>query len=234
MEICDIIVVAAGSGKRMCAGVNKMFIEIDNIPVLYRTLVQLDLTPCVVVIKESDKDAFGQMLSEYGPLTKIQAILPGGKERSDSVRVGLKYVLDDQQSNVVMVHDGARPFVSSGLIVRLVQASCVSGAAIPVVRISETVRQKTEPGTKVVDRSTLYITQTPQAFRHELIKPGFFDNGQLELQLTDEGAYLENIGIPVEMIEGEKHNIKLTTPEDLAWAKWILSRDQPLNQLNSS
>ena len=229
----DIVVAAAGSGKRADLGLNKMYAKIDGIPLLYRTLHRLDgirsVGRIVVVVRREEERQFGRMMRRYGALGKIAAVVHGGLRRADSVRNGLRYLLDCVPSNLVLVHDGARPFVSSRLIDRLADAAKRVGAAIPVIEVDDTVRRRDGERTEVVDRSLLLLTQTPQAFRKEMIETCFLSERQLSLQLTDDAAYLEREGFRVETVEGEKSNIKITRGEDIAWAECLLARHPELN-----
>ena len=222
----DIIVVAAGSGKRMNIGFNKMYLEIDGVPLLYRTLYRLEnaraINRIIVTIREGEMRQYEQMMNRHGMLDKITAIVYGGRTRSDSVRSGLHYLRGHRPSDIILIHDGARPFITTDLISRLIDAATKLGAAIPVIAVSDTVRQKNQERTKVIDRSSLYFTQTPQAFRREMIEPCFFSEAQSALHLTDDAAYIEEKGYHVEMVEGEKSNIKITNREDIAWAEYLL------------
>ena len=224
----DIIVVAAGSGKRVAAGINKMFVEIRGVPLLYRTLHSLNearaTNRIVVVLKQGERLQYEHMLKHWGALDKIECVAYGGETRADSARAGLHCLRNSPQSDIVMIHDGARPFSTSNLIDRLTDSAKRFGAAIPVVGVGDTVRQMGKDRARVIDRSRISLTQTPQAFRYDMIAPCFFSEEQLESHLTDDAAYIEKKGYHMEMVQGEKYNIKITTREDIAWAEFLLTR----------
>ncbi|MGK0291147.1 MAG: 2-C-methyl-D-erythritol 4-phosphate cytidylyltransferase, partial [bacterium] len=167
----DVIVPAAGKGSRMQAAKNKMFLEIYGVPILYRTLKQLEKSPLIqrilIVLKKGEKNDFQALLDQFGAIPKIMGIVYGGKERVDSVKNGLAFLEKNNASDIVMVHDGARPFFSPQLIENLVKGVNEIGAAVPVLPLEDTIRQKTGTSTSatVIDRNLLMRTQTPQAFR---------------------------------------------------------------------
>ncbi len=229
----DVVVLAAGRGYRMKSDLNKIFLNIRRIPILYRTLYRLNgclsVNRIIVVLQEDEKVAFHEMLDRFGPISKVVKVVEGGKERADSVRNGLRYIDDNPDSDVVMTHDGARPFFSEGLIRRLAERAVESGISIPVLRLNETIRQKSSTGsTEVIDRDSLYITQTPQAFLSRHIYECFLAEGQKSIGLTDEASYFEKLGFETDMVDGEKWNIKITTKEDLAWGECLIDRHPEL------
>jgi|APSaa5957512622_1039677.scaffolds.fasta_scaffold66616_1 2-C-methyl-D-erythritol 4-phosphate cytidylyltransferase len=224
----DVVVLAAGKGERMNSSVNKMFHEIDRIPVLYRTLARLNeisnVNRIVVIIQEQDQHRFEEMTARFGAIDKIEAAIQGGQKRSDSVRNGLQYILQNPASDIVMTHDGARPFFSSELVQCLettVKPRCI---AIPALSIFETIRQKKKDQlAKLVDRDTYFTIQTPQAFEAASIDECFLSSKQALLDLSDEAAYFEEKGYSIELVKGEKWNIKITNQEDIIWGELLLS-----------
>lgn len=229
----DTIILAAGKGKRMQQPGNKMFLELKGVPVIYRTLCRLNRTPrirrLVVVIRKEEKQQFSAMIQTFGGLEKISAFVEGGAERYESVRKGLAYLAQHSDSEIVMTHDGARPFVTEKLIQNLSDSLEQQQIAIPVQKVSETVRQlETGNRTRIIDRDQLYLTQTPQMFFAEDIEPCFLSKEQAGKGLTDEAGYFEELGRSVELIEGDKRNIKITTPEDLVWAEYLLEKHTDL------
>lgn len=230
----DIVILGAGKGKRMMSEVNKMFLPIRNVPLLYRTLYRFEISEyinrIVVVLRDEEQEEFNGILNKYGRMTKIVGIVNGGKERADSVRNGLRYLMDHFDTNIIMTHDGARPFVSEKLLKRLISGTNESGICIPVLKVAETVRLKGENNkTKVVNREKLRLTQTPQVFASKYIEECFFGKGVKELMLTDEASYFENKGFEVLMIPGEKWNIKVTNPEDILWSECLMTMNKDLD-----
>jgi len=225
----DIVILAAGKGSRMNAARNKMFMEINRVPLLYRTLYRLNgmelIKRIIVVVREEETDDLRSMLKKHGELKKIAKIIMGGDQRYDSVRNGLKYVYENPCSDVVMTHDGARPFVTEKLIQCLADNTEENGIVIPVLNVTETVRQIDEKSaTQVLNRDQIFLTQTPQAFRAADIKHCFLVEEQRKFNATDEAGYFEQLGFPVVPVAGEKWNIKVTTPEDLSWSEFLLNK----------
>jgi len=224
----DVIVLAGGSGKRMNQGINKVFIPLLGIPILIRTLLKFESIPqvnrIIPIVRKNDIEEFQKLRGKY-LISKLVDPLSGGFERSDSVRIGLEYVLSYPETDCLLVHDGARPFFSQGLITNLVHEISDMNCVIPTTPVAETVRiQQEGRGTEVIDRNLLSLVQTPQAFSIKSIEKCFLSNSQRKLNLTDDASYFENLGYKVKQIAGEKWNIKVTRPEDLAWAECLLKQ----------
>ncbi|MFH2129052.1 MAG: 2-C-methyl-D-erythritol 4-phosphate cytidylyltransferase, partial [bacterium] len=142
-----------------------------------------------------------------------------------SVRSGLGFVQQNPGSEIIMTHDGARPFITEQLVERLAERVDTGTIVIPVINVNENVRKKNRDGsTCTIDRDTLFITQTPQAFKVEIIGPCFLSDQQRNVIKTDEAGYFENMGLAVAMVEGEKWNIKITSKEDLDWSEFLMTR----------
>ncbi len=228
MKKADVIVLAAGKGSRMQAGINKVFLPIHGIPILYRTLYRFSqhdrIDRIIVICREEEKGIVKRIVEKHGEIKKLDQYVTGGKERCDSVQNGLKAIQGGNESKTVMTHDGARPFFSLELIDKLIDSIKDERISIPVMGISETIRKKGENGrTEVVDRQSTYIVQTPQLFQTEMISTCFFSDKLRKQVLTDEASYFEAAGKEVVMIEGEKWNIKITSREDIEWAECLLS-----------
>lgn len=217
------IIVAAGSGSRMGTYVNKQFLLIDEIPVLARTLKAFDksdnIDNIIVVARQEDILLVNDLVREFD-ISKIKAIVPGGKTRQESVINGLDQIKND---GFVAVHDGARPFVSAKLIDKLVNDAFKYGASAPGVVPKDTVKVadnldfvETTP-----NRETLRLIQTPQVFRTDELKLAYIRAKESGFEGTDDCSIVENMGIPVHLTSGEYTNIKVTTPEDLPIAEAI-------------
>lgn len=233
----DVLVLAAGKGARMQSSVNKMFRNINGIPVLYRTLWRWNAIPFVsriiLILRERDRILFDEMIAGFGKIKKIGAVVAGGETRSDSVRNGLRYISQNPSSDIVMTHDGARPFFSEDLVQRTKSKVSYRCIAVPSLRIYETVRQKLKHhSSRIIDRETCFIIQTPQAFHINEVEPCFLSFEQAALDLSDEAAYFEQKEYRVEMVEGEKWNIKITVQEDIAWGELLLQQN-PILRLNT-
>ncbi len=228
----DCIVVAAGQGRRMGAGGNKLYLPLCGKPILYYTLANLAALPQISRIFPIIRQDELELFQGLEPLDKLQAPVWGAAERPDSVREGLKALLAKGQASIVMVHDGARPFIDEALIQRLAKAA-QGACALPVLPVADTVREvdqagqslPTRPGdsTKVLDRSRLFLAQTPQAFPRKWVEEVFLQEAALRQKLTDEGSYFEALGKPVVLVEGRAENFKITYPSDLLRAEAILA-----------
>ncbi|MCG1023912.1 2-C-methyl-D-erythritol 4-phosphate cytidylyltransferase [Sutcliffiella horikoshii] len=222
----QVIVLAAGQGKRMKAGKNKQFIELEGKPVINHTLSVFEADPWCseikLVINEREKDIFKELLTQY-PMLKVKEMIIGGEERQDSVYNGLHSI---QSAEIVLVHDGARPFISQEVIHSLVEKASKEGAAIVGVPVKDTIKRVSKAGVveQTVERSSLWSIQTPQAFRYGILKEAH-DKAKTENYLgTDEASLVERINVPVHIVQGEYENFKLTTPEDLILAKAFLQK----------
>lgn len=222
----QVIVLAAGQGKRMKAGKNKQFIELEGKPVILHTLTVFEEDPnceeIKLVINEREKDIFKELLS-LNPIKKIKEIVPGGEERQDSVYNGLNAI---RSAEIVLVHDGARPFISHTVIRNLVEKASAEGAAIVGVPVKDTIKRVSKEGIveETVERSSLWSIQTPQAFRYPILKEAHEKAKAENYMGTDEASLVERIHVPVHIVEGEYENFKLTTPDDLILAKAFLQK----------
>ncbi|HET7522209.1 MAG TPA: 2-C-methyl-D-erythritol 4-phosphate cytidylyltransferase [Bacillales bacterium] len=220
-----VVIPAAGAGKRMNAGKNKLLLELGGKPLLIHTLSVFERDDrcegMVLVVHSDEMQQMGHLLSRYR-ITKARHRVIGGAERQDSVYHGLQACGD---AGIVLIHDGARPFISQHIIHRLVQRAGEGGAAIPAVPVKDTIK-KVDGGVvkQTLERSSLWAVQTPQAFRLPLVKKAHEKARRSGVAATDDAALVEHAGHPVSVVESEYDNIKITTPEDLAAARAILTR----------
>ncbi len=219
---CSAVVVAAGSSTRM--GMDKLMLPLDEIPVIVHTLRAVQAAPSVgeiiLVTREDLIVPMSQMCQDYA-ISKVTKVVRGGASRTQSVRLGTLEVSGDAQ--VIAIHDGARPFVSAEVIERAVAQAMETGAAAPAVPVKDTIKVAHDGVVESTpDRACLFAVQTPQVFESSLIKAALqkaLDDG---LELTDDCAAVERLGMKVALTRGDERNIKLTTPEDLAVAQAIL------------
>ncbi|MEK5520978.1 2-C-methyl-D-erythritol 4-phosphate cytidylyltransferase [Heyndrickxia sporothermodurans] len=219
----QVIIPAAGQGKRMGAGKNKLLLELQEQPVILHTLnVFLHDQNCkgiILVIQPDDELMFKELLN---PMEEKIKTVYGGTERQFSVYNGLQAVKDTE---IVLVHDGARPFIKLSIIHQLVNDAHMHGAAIAAVPVKDTIKKVTQNQVmETVERSSLWQVQTPQAFRFSIL---FHAHQQAHLEKflgTDESSLVERLGYPVNIVTGDYDNIKLTTPEDLYFAEAILKK----------
>ena len=221
---CTAIVLAAGQGKRMGTSVQKQYIELDRHPLIYYTLQTFEdsrvIDDIVLVVGPGQEDYVYQEIVRKYYFTKIKAIVPGGKERYDSVYVGLKNCED---CDYVFIHDGARPFVEEEILQQALQTVQTCGACVAAVPSKDTVKIVNEEGLIVdtPDRSKVWIVQTPQVFEYALIRRAYdkLMNGP-HAQVTDDAMAVELMeNHPVKVTKGSYYNIKITTPEDMMLAK---------------
>lgn len=220
-----VVVPAAGKGKRMQAGKNKLLLEMNGVPLIVHTLsvFQRDdsCKEIIVSARSDERNAMRSLFSKFH-LTKAHKVVEGGDERQDSVYCGLKACQGD---GIVLIHDGARPFVRQSLIRKLLIEAEENGAAVPAVPVKDTVKMgKNGVVIQTLERSSLWAVQTPQAFRLSLIKRAHEQTQLSRLSVTDDASLVEHMGVPVRLIESDYDNIKITTPDDLVTADVILHR----------
>jgi len=214
------IVVAAGNSTRM-NGENKLLIKIDGIEVVARTLINFNKTQMidyiVIVTREDMIDTLKNIVKSYN-ITKANCIVAGGQTRQESVEHGLKACPTD--TDIIAIHDGARPFAGEELITNTINACIKYGAAMPGVPVKDTIKLTTNNFiANTPARSSLYIAQTPQIFNYQDYKKAFEFAKQQNKDFTDDCQLVENIGKKVFVSEGDYKNIKITTQEDIIFAK---------------
>lgn len=219
-----VIIVAGGKGLRMGGDVPKQFIPIAGKPVLMRTMERFhkysaDLQ-IILVLPKTQQDYWHTLCEEYHFCIPYQ-LADGGETRFHSVQNGLRLIPDDTEG-VVGVHDGVRPFVSTDVIRRCYDTARTAKAVIPVTPVVETLRHINSDGTSEnVLRSDYRLVQTPQTFDIQLLKAA--NRQPYSESFTDDASVVEAYQTPVTMIEGNRENIKLTTPFDLRIAEALLN-----------
>jgi 2-C-methyl-D-erythritol 4-phosphate cytidylyltransferase/2-C-methyl-D-erythritol 2,4-cyclodiphosphate synthase len=224
------IIVAGGRGERLGATVPKQLIELGGRPILQRSVEAFLQHPrvgrVVVVLPPDLADAPPPYLTRA---PRPPAIVVGGPRRQDSVANGVAAL--DGTDDIVIIHDAARPFVSADLIDRTIEAASEAGAAIAALPARDTVKEAAEDGTvaRTIPRQRIYLAQTPQAFRWDVLKQAI-ELGQSGVDATDEAALAELAGHRVRLVAGDSANLKITTPEDLAFARGLVMDDEPVRQ----
>jgi 2-C-methyl-D-erythritol 4-phosphate cytidylyltransferase len=227
----QVILPAAGLGKRMQAGKNKLLLELNGIPVLIHTLRVFEedeaCNGIILAVHPQDNQEFKTLLTKYS-VTKVINLVPGGEERQYSIYNALKTI---KTNGIILVHDAARPFIRKGHIHRLTKKAEETGAAIMGVPAKDTMK-KVRDGVvgETVDRSSLWAVQTPQAFRISLLREAYDQAERDDFLGTDDSSLVERLNYPVSIVEGDYDNIKLTTPEDLYFAEAILEKRKRLDQ----
>ncbi len=219
------IVVAAGRSSRMGEGPKKQYRLLAGRPVLSRTLDVFERAPTVsgvvLVVSPGEEDwCREEVVARFG-LTKVKAVVPGGAARQDSVRAGLQAL---RRCELVLVHDGVRPFITARQIAAVAEAARECGAATLAVPPKDTVKMGAPDGAPVstLSRDNLWLVQTPQAFRFDLLVDAHRLARERGYSGTDDTSLAEFAGYAVRMVPGSYTNIKITTPEDLAFAEALL------------
>lgn len=222
----NAVIVAAGEGKRMAAKVPKPFLSLAGRPLILHTLSRFAASrvrKAVLVTAEADISRCRELIRQDLQLGSLEFVFQaGGLRRQDSVSHGLARL--DPDCEVVVVHDGVRPFVSADLIDQCVEAAFREGAVVVGVPVCNTVKvvssdrcvKETPP------RESLWEIQTPQAFRTEVIRDAFKKAAADGAEATDDATLVERLGKRVAVLEGHRTNIKITVPEDLVFAEGLL------------
>lgn len=220
---CSAIIVAAGSGTRIKSNIKKQFILIKDKPILFYSLLAFEncsyIDEIILVLSKDYIEFFEYEIKNKYFFKKVK-VVSGGLERQDSVLNGLQQT--DKNSEIILVHDGVRPFVNEKNITDIINKTIETGAAILAVKVKDTVKI-VENGivTSTPDRATLYNVQTPQGFKKEILLNAFA-NRKDGIIVTDESKLVEMYGNKVSVVEGSYENIKITTKEDLLFANGIL------------
>jgi 2-C-methyl-D-erythritol 4-phosphate cytidylyltransferase len=214
-----VIIVAGGKGLRMGSDIPKQFLPIAGKPVLMRTLERFraysSTLQIVLVLPEAQQDYWKQLCKQYDFKVDYQ-LANGGQTRFHSVQNGLALVPDDAEG-VVGVHDGVRPFPSIDVILNCYDTARTKKAVIPVIPVVETVRQLKSEGSITVPRDQYRLVQTPQTFDIQLLKAANrqpYNDG-----FTDDASVVESYGHAITLVEGNRENIKITTPYDIIVAE---------------
>ena len=215
-----VIIVAGGSGSRRGTELPKQFLKLGGKPVLMHTIqLFFDFDPeseIILVLPMAQQDVWADLCIKHSFLLPHQ-IVHGGETRFHSVLNGLKLIHGE---GIVFIHDGVRPLVSKETLARCFETAQKKGNAIPVLPVNESLRKIQGLHNISVDRSIYFSVQTPQTFRSELIKKSFLQ--PYEQGFTDDASVVEKAGFSINMVEGNRENIKITTPTDLTIAEALL------------
>ena len=221
----SVVIVSAGRGSRMKADINKQFLKLQNKEVIAHTIDKFynneNIGEIIVVVREDEAEFFKiNIIEKYG-YTNIK-IAFGGSERQDSVYNGLKMV--DENCKIVLIHDGARPFVNNETIDNAIESAKENKCVIVGVPVKDTIKVIDENNNvcDTPDRSTLWSIQTPQVFDYSLIMKAHEKAREDNYYGTDDSMLVEYFGQKVKVVEGSYNNIKITTPEDLKIGEEIL------------
>jgi 2-C-methyl-D-erythritol 4-phosphate cytidylyltransferase len=222
------IILAGGAGKRMGAATNKQFLLIGNKPIIVHTLQTFEDCRSVdgiyLVVNQKDLPLIQEEILETYRFNKVMKVVIGGRLRQDSVRNGLEAI--EKPCDIVVIHDGARPFIAPTFIEKGIFLMEMFDAVIPALPVKDTVKVVSKEGfvSKTLERNSLWHVQTPQTFKYELIMKAYRDGMAKKLYGYDDATFIEHLGKKVKVIEGSPYNIKITTPEDLIIAQGLLAQ----------
>ncbi len=223
-----VVLLAAGGSARM--GGDKMLLELRGRPVLQYSLETFQrsnrVSAIVIVASDANRNAINDLVAN-ADYDKVSAVVAGGARRQDSTANGVDQLMSQHGSGIkfILVHDGARPFVDEAMIERGLMAAAQHGAAVPALPVSDTIKSVKGDGTveQTLDRSRLRAIQTPQVFQVDVFAPAL----RPTQEVTDDASFVELVGGSVGLFDGNSGNIKLTTPDDIERAEFILARRNP-------
>lgn len=225
-----VLIPAAGTGRRMGGSIRKQYLELAGKPILAHTLTLFENHPLIeniypIVPPDDIPYCQEQIIDRYG-FSKVGRIIAGGVERQDSVRNGLNALAEDgfdQPQRPILIHDGARPLFDCKQLSALIEIICETGACTIGVPVKDTIKDvENSTITGSPDRSRLWQAQTPQGFQYRLVREAFARADEEGFVTTDDASLLERLGYPVQMLEGDYRNIKVTTSEDILIAVALL------------
>ena len=221
-SFCTAVVVAAGASSRM--GKDKLFLPLDGVPVLARTLTALNAADAVdelIVVTQPEKlEKVAAMKAQYG-LDKLSKVVVGGASRTESALAGASEA--DPRAKIICIHDAVRPFVTPDIIADAVHYAVLYQSAAPAVPVKDTIKVASDGVvSETPDRAQLFAVQTPQAFQADIIKAALSAALRDGVSYTDDCAAVEALGVKTYLCRGSEENIKLTTPADLPVAEAIM------------
>jgi 2-C-methyl-D-erythritol 4-phosphate cytidylyltransferase len=226
--LISAVIVAGGKGTRMGQDINKQYIKIENKEILARTLEVFQavdlIDEIILVVPEGDINFCKKNVVDKYNINKVMRIVTGGAERQNSVYNGLLNCSPD--TSIVLIHDGARPFVTKDIIEKSIESAKEFGACAAAVPVKDTIKVANGEGF-IIDtpnRSALFAVQTPQTFKYDLILKAHEEGMKKGIYATDDTMLVESLGHRVKIVEGSYFNIKITTPEDLTFAEAIIEK----------
>jgi 2-C-methyl-D-erythritol 4-phosphate cytidylyltransferase len=215
------IIVAGGSGSRMQSDVPKQFMQLNGRPVLMHTIEAFHFSASapemILVLNEVFHQDWKDLCAEY-KFTIPHQLVQGGEQRFHSVKNGLKSIT---KPAIVAIHDAVRPCISHEIIDSAYRQAEESGNAVVAVKSRDSIRQSTKTGTVSVNRDEIYLIQTPQVFRSEILNKAY--EQEYRSEFTDDASVVESSGEEIRLIEGDTRNLKITYPEDILLAQTYLS-----------
>lgn len=216
------IIVAGGSGNRMQSSIAKQFLLLDDKPILMHTITafhQSSYKPEILLVLNIHQHSYWESLCEKYNFDIPHKTINGGEQRFHSVKNGLKII---KENGIVAVHDAVRPLVSAALITRSYQVAEEAGNCVTGIKPTDSVRRITDQGNQALNRMELALIQTPQTFQVSLLKKAY--QAPFRNEFTDDASVVEYAKTKINLIEGERENIKITYPEDLEIASIFLKK----------
>ena len=219
------IVPAAGQGARMGSHTPKQYLTLGEIPILVYSLQILQQVPdihqIILSVPDRDREFCRQEIVQAHHLSKVSQVIAGGRRRQDSVRHGILAI--SSLPEIVVVHDGVRPFIHEQMVKDVIASARRVGGAVAAMPIHDTVKRVGSDGLiqETLKREELWQVQTPQAFRYDWLREGHRRAQEENWDVTDDASIIERMGYPVSVVEGSCLNIKITKPEDLILGKAI-------------
>lgn len=220
------VVPAAGAGQRLPGLVEKPYLYLGNKPILAWTIERLSscqqIDEIIIVVSPVNIGMCQEKVVSQYNFAKVKKVVPGGPTRSESVYNGLQKI--NPAADMVLIHDGVRPFVSPDIVSLTLEAGQFAGAAVSAVPVVSTVKRVKKDMTvqQTIDRQNMVMVQTPQAFKKDLIMRAHTRAQEKDFQATDDAGLVEWLGQPVQVVMGSYINIKITTPDDLMLARGLL------------
>lgn len=218
------ILVGAGTGERMGFR-DKAFLSINGIPTLIRSVlpfVKSQLVDEIIIVVKENKIGLAESIIKKYKLGKVQKIIKGGTERQDSVYNALK---DITEAGYILIHDVARPLVTTQLVNTCIEEAMKHGAVVPAVPVKDTIKKGHVFVEKTLDRSSLWAAQTPQVFEFGILKRAYENSIKTGFHGTDDASLVEKLGYKVKIVPGDPKNIKITTLSDLVIIRRFAKRD---------
>ncbi len=225
---CTAIILAAGQGNRMGTSTNKQYLNLNHLPILSYTLQAFEssirVNEIIILVREEDIIICKEIVEDFN-IKKAKKIIVGGKERYNSVYNGLQEI--DKRTNIVAVHDGARPLIKPEDINFVIDMAYNYDAAILGVKVNDTIKTVNDDNCvmNTPERDKLWTIQTPQAFKLEILNKAYEKAIENNIFSTDDSMLVEQIGYTVKVVEGSYSNIKITNPEDIIFAEALLQME---------
>ncbi|MFM6975237.1 MAG: 2-C-methyl-D-erythritol 4-phosphate cytidylyltransferase [Sphingobacteriaceae bacterium] len=216
------LIVGGGTGSRMQVQIPKQFLELNGLPVLMHTINafhQSELKPEILLVLNVDFHEHWEELCKKHQFSVPHTLIKGGQQRFHSVKNGLKTL---KGKSIVAIHDAVRPLISPELITQGFKQAAIQGNAVTGIPCKDSVRQLTSSGSVALSRESIYLMQTPQTFKSEVLQKAYEQDYRIDF--TDDASVVERMGNKIHILPGETQNIKITYPEDLILAETLLQQ----------